>query len=45
MLSYLKNSVAMGNAQPPSLKELVSYVTTNAGQDGIRNALKHFDFI
>lgn len=45
MLSYLKNSIAMGNAQPPSLKEHVMYVTTNASQDGIHNALKHFDFI
>lgn len=45
MLSYLKNSIAMGNAQPPSLKELVAYVTTNAGMDGIENALKHFEFI
>ncbi len=45
MLSYLKNSIAMGNAQPPSLKELVAYVTTNASQDGIKNALKHFNFI
>ena len=45
MLSYLKNSIAMGNAQPPSLKELVAYVTTNASQDGIKHALKHFNFI
>jgi len=45
MLSYLKNSIAMGNAQPPTLKEQVAYVTTNASQDGIKNALKHFHFI
>lgn len=45
MLSYLKNSIVMGNAQPASLKELASYVTTNAGMNGIENALKHFDFI
>lgn len=45
MLSYLKNSIAMGNAKPDSLKEHVAYVTTNASQNGIRNALKHFNFI
>lgn len=45
MLSYLKNSIAMGNAQPSSLKEQVAYVTTNASMDGIKNALRHFNFI
>ena len=45
MLSYLKNSIAMGNANPASLMEMVSYVTTNASRNGIENALKHFDFI
>lgn len=45
MLTYLQNSVAMGNASPASLKERVSYVTTNAGDNGIQNALKHFKFI
>lgn len=45
MLSYLKNSIAMGNALPPTLKNQVSYVTTNASMNGIENALKHFHFI
>ncbi len=45
MLSYLENSVAMGNAQPQSLFEQVAYVTTKASEDGILNALKHFHFI
>ena len=45
MLTYIKNSIAMGNASPASLKGLVSYVTTNASNDGILNALKHFKFI
>lgn len=45
MLSYLKNSIAMGNANPPSLKKQVAYVTTNASMAGIENALKHFKFI
>lgn len=45
MLSYTKNSIAMGNANPPSLKELVSYVTTNASNNGIQNALTHYHFL
>lgn len=45
MLSYLENSVAMGNASPESLFQQVSYVTTKASEDGIFNALKHFQFI
>ncbi|MBQ7761885.1 MAG: HAD family hydrolase [Clostridia bacterium] len=45
MLSYLENSVAMGNAFPESLFEQVSYVTTKASEDGIKNALEHFYFL
>ncbi len=45
MLEYVKNSVAMGNAYPDSLKEQVSYVTDNASRDGIAKALAHFKFI
>lgn len=45
MLSYLKNSVAMGNSFPTSLFDQVAYVTTNASNDGIKNALVHFSFI
>ena len=45
MLSYLKNSIAMGNASPTSLFERVAYVTTKASENGIQNALKHFEFI
>ena len=44
MLSYLPNSVAMGNASPRSLFEQVSYVTKNASEDGIKLALEHFGF-
>ncbi len=44
MLSYLPNSVAMGNASPRSLFDQVSYVTTNASKDGIKLALEHFNF-
>lgn len=45
MLSYLENSVAMGNASPKSLFKQVSFVTTKASEDGIKNALEHFAFI
>lgn len=45
MLSYLPNSIAMGNASPKSLFSQVSYVTKNASADGIALALKHFGFI
>jgi len=45
MLSYVPNSVAMGNSKPESLKEMVSYVTAASGDDGIEKALRHFEFI
>lgn len=45
MLSYLPNSIAMGNASPESLFKLVSHVTAKASEDGIMLALKHFNFI
>ena len=45
MLSAVGNSIAMGNAAPPSLFQKVTYVTDRASCDGIRKALKHFDFI
>ncbi|MEE1012911.1 MAG: HAD-IIB family hydrolase [Clostridia bacterium] len=44
MLTYLPNSVAMGNAAPTSLFDIVSHVTTNASEDGISLALKHLEF-
>lgn len=45
MLSYLKNSIAMGNASPTSLFNQVAYVTTKASENGIQNALEHFGFL
>lgn len=45
MLTYLPNSIAMGNAAPDSLFEKVSYVTAKASEDGIEKALAHFGFI
>lgn len=44
MLTYVKHSIAMGNASPNSLFDQVSYVTSNASQNGIEQALKHFGF-
>ena len=45
MLTYVPNSVAMGNAEPESLKEKVAYVTKKSSEGGIATALKHFGFI
>lgn len=45
MLTYVPNSVAMGNAEPESLKEKVAYVTKKSSEGGIAAALKHFGFI
>lgn len=44
MLTYLPNSVAMGNASPASLFDIVSHVTANASENGISLALKHLGF-
>lgn len=45
MLSYVKNSIAMGNSSPASLFDKVSYVTAKSSEGGIRQALEHFNFI
>jgi len=45
MLEYVPNSIAMGNSNPASLFEKVSYVTEKASADGIRLALEHFGFL
>lgn len=44
MLTFVPNSVAMGNSDPESLFEKVSYVTAKASEDGIKKALEHFSF-
>ena len=44
MLSYTKESVAMGNSNP-ILFDLVTHITTDIDKDGIANALKHFGLI
>lgn len=45
MLSYVPNSIAMGNSSPSTLFEQVSYVTSKSSEDGIKLALEHFEFI
>ncbi|MGN0397434.1 MAG: HAD family hydrolase [Candidatus Fimimorpha sp.] len=45
MLEYVPNSIAMGNSQPSTLFEKVSYITTTVEEDGVEHALKHFHFI
>ena len=44
MFRAVPNSVAMGNAVD-SVKQQASYVTTTVDDDGIRNALRHFNVI
>lgn len=44
MLTYTKESVAMGNSNP-ILFDKVTYITTDINDDGIANALKHFGLI
>ena len=45
MLTYLPNSIAMGNARPVSLLDRVSYVTDKSSENGIENALKFIHLI
>jgi hydroxymethylpyrimidine pyrophosphatase-like HAD family hydrolase len=45
MLSYVPNSIAMGNSDPTTLFNQVSYVTTKSSENGIENALRHYGFI
>lgn len=44
MFKKAKISVAMGNASPDA-KEAASYITSDVTQDGIINALKHFNIL
>lgn len=44
MFSKAPISIAMGNAVP-TLKEIATYITTNASDDGIYNACVHFQWI
>lgn len=44
MLTYTKESVAMGNSNP-ILFDYVTYITTDIEDNGIYNALKHFHII
>lgn len=44
MLQFTKIGIAMGNAKE-SVKKAADYVTNDCDQDGIYNALKHFEVI
>lgn len=45
MLTYVPNSIAMGNSSPASLFDKVSHVTARASESGIYLALRHFGFL
>lgn len=44
MLSFVGHSIAMGNASP-NAKDAAEYVTTHIHEDGVYNALKHYNLI
>lgn len=44
MLQYAKHTIAMGNA-PQAIKEIVSFVTLDVDEGGIKHALEHFCLI
>ena len=44
MLEYVPNSIAMGNSDP-SLLPLVTFVTKDVDENGIRHALEHYKLI
>ena len=44
MLKHAGIGVAMGNAGE-NIKEIADYITTSVDDDGITNALKHFNVI
>ena len=44
MLEFAKIGVAMGNASD-DVKSIADYVTTDVDNDGILNALKHFNVL
>lgn len=44
MLGFVGHSIAMGNASQAA-KEVAEYVTTHIHEDGVYNALKHYDLI
>ena len=44
MFDYTEISVAMGNAED-DVKKAADYVTDDIDEDGLYNALKHFEII
>lgn len=45
MLTCIKNSIAMGNAESDDVLKTVSHVTGKASEGGLSQALKHFGFL
>ena len=44
MLQFVGHSIAMGNASQ-SAKDVAEYITTHIHEDGILNALRHYNLI
>ena len=44
MLKAVEHGIAMGNSHP-DLKAVATYVTSAVGDEGVANALRHFDLI
>jgi hydroxymethylpyrimidine pyrophosphatase-like HAD family hydrolase len=44
MLAHTHIGIAMGNANP-EVKEIADYITDSVDENGIWNALKHFNII
>lgn len=44
MLTYVKNSIAMGNSHE-DIKKIVSFLTRDVDEDGVAYALEHFNII
>lgn len=45
MLTYSPNSIVMGNAEKDSIKNIASFVTSRASENGIQKALQYYGFI
>lgn len=45
MLNFVSTSIAMGNSNPETLFDKVTYRTAKASEDGIKLALEHYGFI
>lgn len=45
MLSYVPNSIVMGNAESMDILKEASFVTLKASENGIEHALRHYGFL